>query len=242
MNSIVPPELPDSGTSQLRPLPIGQPFLGHLPEPPCPGRPVMHPGDPMVGGSKCQASTPEISFSKLIAQLSRQLKAIEQMFMRALTALARSVEKGTDGTTQSAASNDAVRSSGTNPYDGLIRRAAHRHELDPALLTAVVRAESAFDPNARSSSGAMGLMQLMPETAKSLGVRNPYDPGQNIEGGAKLLRSLIDRYGGRLDFALAAYNAGAGTVDKYNGVPPYAETRGYVDSILNDYRVSALRA
>lgn len=242
MNSIAPPEFPDSGTSQLRPLPVAErPFFGAAPEPSC-RPPVMHPGDTTAGGSNCRATTPEMSFAKLIAQLSRQLKALEQTFMRALTALARNLEKGVNGMTQSVASQDAVRPSGTNPYDGLIRRAAERHELDPALLSAVVRAESGFDPNAQSSAGAMGLMQLMPETAKSLGVRDPYNPAQNIEGGATLLRSLIDRYDGRLDLALAAYNAGSGAVDKYNGVPPYPETRGYVDTILNDYRTSALGA
>ena len=85
-------------------------------------------------------------------------------------------------------------------------------------------------------------MQLMPGTAKSLGVTDAYDPAQNVEGGAKMLRGLIDRYGGKLDLALAAYNAGSGAVDRYHGVPPYAETRRYVRAILDDYKASALRA
>jgi soluble lytic murein transglycosylase-like protein len=91
-----------------------------------------------------------------------------------------------------------------------------------------------------SSAGAMGLMQLMPETARQLGVRDPFDPEQNVNAGAKYLRGLIDRYHGRLDFALAAYNAGPGAVDKYNGVPPYPETQSYVKNILSSYRSAAL--
>src|SRR5215470_6071492 len=151
MNGIAPPEFPDPGTSQLRPLPTAQrPVPGQ--EPSC-RPPVMHPVDLTAGSSNCQAATPEMSFAKLIAQLSRQLKALEQTFMRALKELARSVEKGVSGMTQSVASQNAERPIGANPYDGLIRRTAQRHELDPALLTAVVRAESGFDPNAQSTAG-----------------------------------------------------------------------------------------
>jgi len=86
----------------------------------------------------------------------------------------------------------------------------------------------------------MGLMQLMPDTAKSLGVSDPFDPQQNVEGGAALLRELIDHFGGKLDLALAAYNAGSGAVEKYGGIPPYPETRAYVRDILASYRAAAL--
>jgi soluble lytic murein transglycosylase-like protein len=181
--------------------------------------------------------------TKLIAQLSKALKAIEQTFIRALQSLVRSVESAGSRATPSAnQAQSSTPASAANPYDGLIRRAAQRHELDPALLSAVIRQESGFNARARSSAGAMGLMQLMPDTARSLGVSDPYDPAQNVEGGARMLRGLIDRYGGRLDLALAAYNAGSGAVDKYHGIPPFAETRSYVTSILDDYRAGALGA
>jgi soluble lytic murein transglycosylase-like protein len=184
-----------------------------------------------------------MSFTKLIAQLSQALKAIEQTFIRALQSLTQSVEAaGSPATPPAGQTQPSARASTANPYDGLIRRAAQRHELDPALLSAVIRQESGFDARARSSAGAMGLMQLMPDTARSLGVADPYDPAQNVEGGARMLRGLIDRYGGRLDLALAAFNAGSGAVDKYRGVPPFAETRSYVSSILDAYRSDALGA
>lgn len=121
-------------------------------------------------------------------------------------------------------------------FDQLIEDAARRYQLDPALVKAVVHAESNFNPNAVSSAGAAGLMQLMPGTAASLGVKDSFDPAQNVDGGARLLRKLLDRYDYNVSMALAAYNAGPGAVDKYGGVPPYAETQRYVPRILNLYR------
>jgi soluble lytic murein transglycosylase-like protein len=113
--------------------------------------------------------------------------------------------------------------------------AADRYGLDPSLVRSVIRVESAFNPWAVSRKGAQGLMQLMPKTASSLGVRDAFNPAQNIDGGVRHLRSLIDRYGGNLLLALAAYNAGAQAVDWYRGIPPYPETQQYVRRILSLY-------
>lgn len=113
----------------------------------------------------------------------------------------------------------------------LVERVAAKYGLDPGLLRAVVQVESDFDPRAVSSAGAMGLMQLMPNTAGSLGVRNPFDPLENLEGGARYLRSMIERFNGDLKLALAAYNAGPGAVDYHGGVPPYRETLSYLRKI-----------
>lgn len=116
-------------------------------------------------------------------------------------------------------------------YDDIIRREAVRHSLSPDLIRAVIQVESAFDANAVSPKGAMGLMQIMPVTAADLGVRNPFHPEENIAAGTAYLRQLLDRYDQKLDLALAAYNAGPASVEKYGNVPPFRETQNYVKKV-----------
>jgi soluble lytic murein transglycosylase-like protein len=119
--------------------------------------------------------------------------------------------------------------------DSAIEQAAARHNVDPNLVRAVVKVESNFNPNALSRKGAMGLMQLMPSTAKQLKVQNPFDPQQNVDAGVRHLKQLLESYGGDVRLTLAAYNAGAGAVARSSGVPHYAETQNYVRRITNLY-------
>lgn len=123
------------------------------------------------------------------------------------------------------------RSAGT--YANVIDDAARRHEVDPVLLTAMVHVESAFDPRAVSPKGAQGLLQLMPATADRFGVRDPFNPRQNVEGGAAYLSWLMERFDGQIELALAGYNAGEGNVDRYRGIPPYPETVDYVQRVMD---------
>ena len=118
------------------------------------------------------------------------------------------------------------------PYADLIGRVSVRHEVDPALLTAMAQVESAFDPLAVSPKGAGGLLQLMPDTASRFGVADVVDAAQNVDGGARYLNWLLQRYEGRTDLALAGFNAGEGAVDRHSGIPPYRETRRYVRQVL----------
>src|SRR5258708_2712454 len=124
-----------------------------------------------------------------------------------------------------------------NPQDidSAIEQAAARHNVDPNLVRAVVKVESNFNPNAVSRKGAMGLMQLMPSTARQLHVKNPFDPEQNVDAGVRHLKQLLENYGGDVKLTLAAYNAGAGAVARSSGVPRYAETQNYVRRITNLY-------
>lgn len=117
-------------------------------------------------------------------------------------------------------------------YATEIKEISARHGVDATLVEAVIRAESAFNPTAVSRTGARGLMQLMPKTAAMLGVRDSFNPRENIDGGVRHLRYLLDRYPGNVPLAVAAYNAGEGAVDSYRGIPPYAETQQYVQRVL----------
>src|SRR5450631_21776 len=119
--------------------------------------------------------------------------------------------------------------------DAAIDQAASRHNVDPSLVRAVIKVESNFNPNAVSRTGAMGLMQLMPQTARSLNVVNPFDPQQNVDAGVRHLRKLLDSYGGNVRLSLAAYNAGSGAVARSAGVPRFRETQNYVRRITNLY-------
>jgi soluble lytic murein transglycosylase len=127
-------------------------------------------------------------------------------------------------------------SSANKKYDGIIQDAARRYDVDFSLLKAIIRAESSFDSQAISRKGARGLMQIMPQNYAVLDIQDPFDPQQNIMGGARYFRALLDRYQGKVALTLAAYNAGPTAVDRYRRIPPFAETQDYVTKVLRFYK------
>ncbi len=127
-------------------------------------------------------------------------------------------------------------------FDAIIEAEARRYNVDASLVSAVIRAESNYEPRSVSRKGARGLMQLMPATARRMGVRKPFDPQANVRGGVRYLRELADRYAGRPELVLAAYNAGEGAVQAHGGVPPYRETVAYVNRILSWWTPAPLTA
>jgi SLT domain-containing protein len=153
--------------------------------------------------------------------------------MRAARSAASEVNTYLDGGAQS--HQILSRTFTQEDVDAAIEQAAARHNVDPNLVRSVVKVESNFNPNAVSRKGAMGLMQLMPSTARSLNVANPFDPQQNVDAGVRHLRSLLDSYGGNVSLSLAAYNAGSGAVARSAGVPHFRETQNYVRRIENLY-------
>lgn len=167
-----------------------------------------------------QIVVPQQSFSQLYqGMLQNNVGRIDQMQMMSVTP-GMQVNPGTSGESQ---------------FDAYINQAGAKYGVDPNLLKAVIKQESAFNPNATSHCGAQGLMQLMPGTARDLGVQNAYDPAQNIDGGAKYISQLLKRFNGDLTKTIAGYNAGPGAVEQFGGVPPYEETQNYVTKVLNNY-------
>lgn len=162
--------------------------------------------------------------------LSSQFQAvITQLMFKLLEDFTGSMETGTNASAPALQSAGATRQ---GKFEDLIQQASARYEVDPNLIRAVIKAESGFKPDAVSYAGAMGLMQLMPGTAAGLGVEDPLDPADNIDGGTKLLHRLLKRYNDNIPLALAAYNAGMGAVSKFGGVPPYQQTQTYIKKVM----------
>jgi hypothetical protein len=199
------------------------------------GRKIYVNEDEPSSGSRARASTPSPSRLVYWSSTEHRFKPVPTSgaVMRAARSAASEVNNYLDGRAQSHPTLN--RAFTQQDIDAAIDAAAARHHVDPSLVRSVVKVESNFNPNAVSRKGAMGLMQLMPSTARSLNVANPFDPAQNVDAGVRHLRKLLDSYGGNVRLSLAAYNAGAGAVARSAGVPHFRETQDYVRRITNLY-------
>ena len=199
------------------------------------GRKIYVNEDQPSAGSRARASTPSPSRLVYWSSTEHRFKPVPTSgaVMRAARSAASEVNNYLDGRAQSHPTLN--RAFTQQDIDTAIDAAAARHHVDPSLVRSVVKVESNFNPNAVSRKGAMGLMQLMPSTARSLNVANPFDPAQNVDAGVRHLRKLLDSYGGNVRLSLAAYNAGAGAVARSAGVPHFRETQDYVRRITNLY-------
>jgi soluble lytic murein transglycosylase-like protein len=174
-----------------------------------------------------------MSISTIGSRLDQLQTMVAQMTAPAAPAQSTSFAGALASAQTSPSAAPAPGAGASTAFGAEIDAAAASNGIDPALLKGLVSQESGFDPNARSGAGALGLTQLMPGTAAGLGVTNPLDPAQSLQGGAKYLRQQLDRFGGDEKLALAAYNAGPGAVARFGGVPPYRETQNYVNSVLS---------
>jgi hypothetical protein len=192
-------------------------------------------GDGYSTASRAETSTPALSPLVYWSATEHRFKPVPTSgaVMRAARSAASEVNTYLDGRAQNHQSLN--RAFTQQDIDAAIEQAAARHNVDPSLVRSVVKVESNFNPNAVSRKGAMGLMQLMPSTARSLNVSNPFDPQQNVDAGVRHLRKLLDSYGGNVRLSLAAYNAGSGAVARSAGVPRFRETQNYVRRITNLY-------
>ena len=199
------------------------------------GRKIYINGDGPSTVSKAEASARSQSPLVYWSVTEHRFKAVPTSgaVMRAARSAASEVNTYLDGRTQT--HETLNRAFTAQDIDAAIDQAAARHNVDPSLVRSVVKVESNFNPNAVSRKGAMGLMQLMPSTARSLNVSNPFDPQQNVDAGVRHLRRLLDSYGGDVRLSLAAYNAGSGAVARSAGVPRFRETQNYVRRITNLY-------
>ncbi|GAA1907735.1 transglycosylase SLT domain-containing protein [Lapillicoccus jejuensis] len=192
------------------------------------------PGDLLTFGSPAHHIGIYVGDGKMLEAPRPGLSVRIAPVTPAPTDIRRVLPAGTGALPTGAGAVTGIAAAGATTYRPLFAAAGRTYGVSPALLEAVAKQESGFDPSAVSPVGARGLMQLMPTTARGLGVSDPMDPAQAVDGAARMLRGLLDRFGGRTDLALAAYNAGPGAVARYGGVPPYAETQQYVHRILAD--------
>src|SRR6266851_5619123 len=199
------------------------------------GRKIYVNGEGSSAVSRAEAATPSRSPLVYWSSTEHRFKPVPTSgaVMRAARSAASEVNTYLDGRAQNHQTLNRVFTQ--QDIDAAIDQAAARHNVDPSLVRSVVKVESNFNPNAVSSKGAMGLMQLMPSTARSLNVANPFDPEQNVDAGVRHLKKLLESYGGDVKLTLAAYNAGSGAVARSAGVPHYLETQNYVRRITNLY-------